>query len=441
MPWWRDKTLLIAIGVGLLLRFIPLVLWMDNPCTNDECGYLNMADDLAAGDGMTRWSFGWVWAPGYVSFLAAHKLAFGYSDLGVITQGLLACLAPVLAYELARKHLDLRAARIAAWLFTLSPTIEFFAHHLWGDTLYLLWLLALLWGIDRAREGRLRDAVIPGIFLALCVLFRGIGQYLLPIAAMGLALGRPPRWLPKVGVMALTAVLLVAPYSMYASKKFGGFVISDVTFGANMWLGNNDFQPQTFDWGVGLPQAEYEELHESTGRKHCARKGRTVVEWDQCEKDNGWAWIDANRTEFARRIPLRMTQLFNPNSFLTRHIRKGFYGEMPAAIGHALGVVTIGFSLLAVWGGTIGAFGRGRSWLLPTTLAIVVYHLAAHAMFMGMTRYRMPLDAIWLIWAAGLLADPRATLAGLVGWRRWATLALLALAIPLCLWYLKKGFL
>lgn len=440
MPWWRDRILWIALILGLVVRVLPLMLWVDIPCTHDECGYIKLASRMADGEGMGRWSHGWVWAPGYVGFLALHQLLFGYASFGVGTQAVLVSASPILAYQLARKHLDLRAARIAAWLFTLSPTLQFFGHHWWGEAFYTLWILGALWGIDRARDGRLRDAVVPGVFIALCVYFRGVGQYLLPVLAIGMAIGRPPRFLSKIGVMALTAVLLVAPYSVYASKKFGGPMLTDMTFGANMWLGNNDFPPQTFDWGLNKSDEELKAYTDANGRPHCDRKGITAYEWDQCERDNGWAWIEANPGEFVRRIPLRMAQLFNPNSFLTRHVRKGLYPGLPPVLGEAMVLTTIGFSLLAVWGGTVGAFGRGRSWLLPTTLLVVLYHCGAHAVFVGLSRYRVPLDALWLIWAAGLLSDPRATLSGLVGWRRAAAVGLLVIAIPLCLWFLPLAY-
>lgn len=440
MPWWRDRTLLIALAVGLLLRVVPLLLWMDQPCTNDECGYLHLAHDMAEGQGMTRWSRGWVWAPGYVAFLALHEVLLGFADFGLASQVVLSLATPVLGYQLARKHLGLRAAHVAAWLLCVSPSLVFFATKAWGETLYTLWLVGVLWGLDRARDGRLRDAIVPAIFLALCVLFRGIGQYLLPLAALGLVWGRPPQALRKLAVMAATTAVLVAPYSLYASSKFGGFVLSEVTLGFNLWMGANDFPQPNFDHGVGYDRDTFTELSDELGRPTCARKDRSVVEWDRCEKANGVAWIRDNPGEYARRIPLRVAHMFNPNSFLIRQARIGRMPGLPTPLADGLGVLVILFSWLAIWGGTVAAFARLRGWLLVTSLAIVLYHLGAHALFIGMSRYRVPLDAIWLVWAAVLVAEPRATWASLQGWRRVACFITLALAIPLSLWFTVKGF-
>ena len=43
----------------------------------------------------------------------------------------------------------------------------------------------------------------------------------------------------------------MAPYSIYISKKMDAMVISDRTLGQMMWLGNNTFDPITFDYGNG----------------------------------------------------------------------------------------------------------------------------------------------------------------------------------------------
>jgi hypothetical protein len=70
-------------------------------------------------------------------------------------------------------------------------------------------------------------------------------------------------------------------------------------------------------------------------------------------------------------------------------------------------------SFVVLIGGTIGLFARGRGWFAVTSTLIVGYHVAAIACLAGLSRYRVPLEPLWMVYAAALLADPRGT---------WATL-------------------
>ena len=92
-----------------------------------------------------------------------------------------------------------------------------------------------------------------GILLGGCVLFRGVATYMLPIFMGALLWGRLRQraaW-KQAAILCVATMLTVAPYSFYASSKFGTFMVSDRTLGQMMWLGNNDFKPVTFDWGNG----------------------------------------------------------------------------------------------------------------------------------------------------------------------------------------------
>lgn len=426
----RDPWLWGALVVGLVLRALPWVIWPQTGCLGDECIYLSLADAMAKGQGMVQsTTLPFVWAPGYVAFLALHQILLGQAFYALGTQIIGFGGTQLLAYLLARDHLDLRAGRIAAWLYGVSPTLAFFAGHMWTESLYLTLLLAILFALGKARERGVAWAVVPGVLIALCVLTRGVATYLIPIFLIAYVARR--QW-KHATVTALAAMLCIAPYSLYASKKFGGPMLVDTTLGQNVWLSNNDFRLVTFDYGVGQGQAEYRRLLES-GRPMCPTEMEPVP-WGACQKATGMAWIRDNPDLFVARIPERLAYLFNPNSFVTRHARAVYRPPKPIADAWCIAVIL--FSLATVWGGTAGAFSRGRTWLFPVSLGIVLYHCAVVAVLFGSTRFRVPLDGLWLIWLAGFLAAPKTTLRG---WRLAAVVAILALAIPLTLWYLPVG--
>jgi hypothetical protein len=71
-----------------------------------------------------------------------------------------------------------------------------------------------------------------------------------------------------------------------------------------------------------------------------------------------------------------------------------------------------------------------------------VYTVATIAIMYGMTRFRLPLEALWSVYLAMFLADPRGCVSAL--WSSPWRLAGAALTLPplfvLMLWYLPTGF-
>jgi hypothetical protein len=141
------------------------------------------------------------------------------------------------------------------------------------------------------------------------------------------------------------------------------------------------------------------------------------VRQDACEVAAGRAWILEHPGEFLARAPLRLAQTLNPHSFLTRHLRTGKWAGVPAVAREALVVLVPLWSVFAMVGGTLGltAFVQDprRKHVALLTAAVLGYHLLAVAALAGLTRYRVPLEPLWLVWAAGLVTRPREAAAAL----------------------------
>ena len=442
MARYGDRWLVAAAVVALALRLVPMLIWMDKPCVRDECTYQEIARAFLAGKGMIGTN-GWLWAPAYPLLMAAHTAVFGLPGSIEITQVILGAVSTVMLYDLTRGELGQKAARISAWLYALNPTFIFYASSLWSETIYSTLLLGAILSLRWARHGGGERGWAPGVLAGACVLFRGVATYMLPIFVLALVWGRVrsrQAWAAAVGCV-LAAALVVAPYSFYATQKFGGLVVSDRTMGQMMWLGNNDFPPMAFDWGSGQLSKRAYERYEHRGRKHCGFK-RDPVRQDTCEAAAGKAWILANPVAFLERIPVRVSQMLTPHSFLTRHLRWGRWRGMPQEVDEALIVSVVGFSFLTLVGGTIGIGARGRSWYAATAACLVLYHVAAIAVLAGLSRYRLPLEPLWTVFVGGLLADPRGAWAALKTDRlRLVTTAVLSLAlIAVMLRYLPAGW-
>ena len=449
-----DKGLATALAVGAALRIGALEAWSRRPCVRDECTYRDLAASILRGEGMVG-TRGWLWAPGYPSLIAAHAQLVSRMNAVMWTQVAVALLTVGLLWRFTYAHFGARAATIAAFLLALNPTHVFYASSLWSECFYTALLFGLVTAVGWVRHeppggtapppartpwGR---AAILGALLGACVLFRGVATYLLPCVALALVWG---RW--RVGVawrsalaMALAAAVVVAPYSAYASRKFGAFVISDRTLGQMMWLGDNDYPPISFDYGNGPLSDEAFDAITATGRAHCPFE-KDPAQQDACEVRNGLRWIEANPGTFLARIPLRLAQMFTPHSLLTRNLRSGRWAGLPALVDEAIIVAVADFSMLTVIGGVVGGCARGRGWFAASSSLIVAYHMAAIACLAGLSRYRVPLEPLGMVYAAGLLADPAAAFAALRSSRGRAVAAgVLGLGfLALMLWFLPAGW-
>ena len=455
-PWWNDKSLLSAVVVGIAIRVLPLLLWLDWVCVRDECTYSKISRRIVDGEGMVG-SAGWLWAPGYPMIVAVHRWFTGVSGSTKVTQIVAAAVCTVLLYRLVeRVYRDWddvhrrRSARIAAWMYALSPHMIFFSISLWSEVLYGTLLLALLLTLDKAREalptlssGWLKGAALVGVMGGICVLFRGVATYMLPIFAVTFLWGRLRSLgaYKQVAVMLLGAVLTVAPYSMYISKKFEATIVSDRTLGQMMWLGNNDFSPVTFDYGNGYLSQRAFKRHTSQGRKQCAGR-KKVIKRDACNTENGKQWIFDNPKEFFMRMPLRVAQMLNPNSLMTRHLRWGSWRGLPQWVDELLILAQACVSGFVLIGGAFALVARGRGGHGLVTGLILLYHCAAIAALAGLTRYRVPLEPLLMVYGAGLLSRPRQVWESFVSekWRIALGVVVMAWVIPLVLWFLPAGW-
>jgi hypothetical protein len=459
MRWTRDRWLWAAILVGLALRVLPLVFWYDDSCVRDECTYIKLGKRMADGQGMTA-SAGWLWAPGWPTLVGVFSWLTGWGSVVVALSIPVSAANQVLLYQLAQRVFggasedrQLVAARVAAWMYGVSLHQAFFAQRMWSEVVYTCVLLGGLMLFVRARDAvdmdRRRDALVGagllGVAIGVCVLFRGVAQYMMPVFVVGLLWGRLRRAAAWAQVPAMVAgmALVVAPYSIHATEKFETFVLTDRTLGQMMWLGNNDYPPITFDYGNGQLSHRAFNRHKEGGRPVCAKRTK-ALELDACQTEGGKVWILAIKGEFLRRMPMRVAQLLNPHSLLTRHLRWNRYPGMGLITREVLILTQAVANLVVMFVGAFGLVTRGRRARGVVIAGILLYHVAAIAALAGLTRYRVPLEPLLMLYAAGVFADWPGTKAALsegpLRWRLLLTVATLAVLTPLILWYLPAAW-
>lgn len=453
--WSRDPWLWTALGVGLLVRVLPLVVFPHFDCLRDECIYRGMANDIVAGHGLTVSNKGWLPSPGYPYLLAYMKIWFGSVQVVKAIQiaASLACVA--FLYGIGHEVADRRTARLSAFLFALNPTIAWFTNTMWIETLYIFFLLAAAVAMMQAwRDERWLPGAVSGLMMGGAILFRGVATYLPPfwvLAAVYPEEGDPfsleawtrsarRRWKP-VAAFLVTTVLTVAPYSIYGSRTYGGFMVTDATVGHVLYLGNNDYPPLTFDYGNGMLTQPLYAKYLATGRRPC-RRDVPPVQSSKCEVREALLWIQHHPDTFVARIPMRIAQLLNPHSFLTRHVRWGYWPGLPWLVKETIvvGIALLSAALTVL--GTAAAWGRARGPYAMMAVGTTAYTVLTIAVMYGMTRFRLPLEALWTVYLAMFLASPRATIDALreAPWRATGLVLTLPPLLALMAWYAPTGF-
>ena len=115
---------------------------------------------------------------------------------------------------------------------------------------------------------------------------------------------------------------------------------------------------------------------------------------------------------------------------------------MPQWMDELLVLWQVAGSLLVMWAGMVGLTTRGRGAQGGVIFSILLYHVAAISVLAGLSRYRVPLEPLLMIYAAGLLSDPKAAWAEATRapWRLGAAAVCLGLVMWLSLWYLPAGW-
>jgi 4-amino-4-deoxy-L-arabinose transferase-like glycosyltransferase len=423
------RALLLVVAAGLLVRLIFMVMVVGMPCSHDQCEYLALASGMAAGRGWQPHD-GYLWPPGFISFLALCRSLFGDSLTAPrLLQVLLSTATIPMMFLLGRRFHGRKAGLAAALVFALYPNLVGFTHLLWPATLYIFWFtLAATLLLAPPQQAR-RGVLAAGLCLGVAALVRGQALYFAPLAATWLIFSVPRPQRP--GRLTLAALLMAAtlvpvlPWTVHNALTYQRFLLLDSTVGRNLYIGTNVPPPSNWDYGFD----DRRRVH--GGRQRCTQEN--IVDADRCEVRNAITFAAGHPGLMIRRVPLKWADLLNPSSFVIRHARLDRYPHRFSTLQlAAFTLVTAGAWMAVAVLGLLGLIllppwpGRGLM------VALLLYHLGLHALTFGMTRFRLPMVPFLILAGAPLLVGSWRPLAA-AGKLRLA-LAAVALALLAGLW-------
>jgi putative effector of murein hydrolase LrgA (UPF0299 family) len=217
-------ALLLVLLLAALLRVASALTLGDvERLHGDEGYYVRAARSLVAGDGYP----GALRPPGYPAFVAA-ALALGGGSLRAarMVQIGVALLGVALVGAIVRRRFGAGAAALSALLAALDPTLIFYSHLFWSETLVATLLLGALFCLDRFDLER-RDVWLAaaGVILGAAVLTRDMLLFFVP-AVVGwtwLVPGgaRPSIALRRAALVVVPVLLLVVPWMLRNQALLG----------------------------------------------------------------------------------------------------------------------------------------------------------------------------------------------------------------------------
>ena len=235
---WLWAAFALAIGVRI-------AVWIAVPRTtllSDEGEYLSAAQWLAYGRGFAWYlDYFWTRAPLYPLLVSFILRAGGNPTWVAAIQSALSLSHVLLVWLIARRLWPQHraVANIAAVLVAVALPLATATMMILTETLYLTLMLTILWlavGFSIAQPSIWRATAI-GILLALATLTRGMTIVYIPMLVVWMRYGGGTVGVDRVRatlVMLCACVTFVAPWSIYASRTYGGVVLVDTTGAYNL---------------------------------------------------------------------------------------------------------------------------------------------------------------------------------------------------------------
>lgn len=352
----------------------------------DEITYSTLGHRFVQGFGLTfpeNW-YPWIKAnapQSYFSdtisyYLAGIYAVFGYEPLAArLVTGFLSTVAVGLIYLLAKRLFGRTVGLVAAGIAAVYAYLIYYGVTLVTEPLFILTLLvAMVVTYSLLDKPALWKWVVLGVFLALAVLLR-MAVVFFVIALLGWLVLRIKRQRWYVLIPLLVIVLAVAPFTYENYRMWGRFLLLEANFGHVFWNGNHP---------------------DSLGNFHPYRV--FPIPSDVLALNND---VDITNELLRRGI---QNVLNNPGMFamLTITRLREFFLFWPTAesdlLANFLRVTSFGimwpFALTGLW------LSR-RQWreLLPIYIFMVM-HTGVYAVTWTMIRYRVPLDAFLIPFAA-----------------------------------------
>lgn len=427
--------LIIVLVVSVMLRILASLYFGNEvvklPGTFDQISYHNLALRVLNGHGFT---FGQTWWPitpadeptAHWSYLYTLYLVIVYAISGnqpliarLIQAVLVGILQPLFAYFIGRRLFGDIPGLLAAALSAVYIYFFYYAANLMTEPFYITAILASLYFSIRLVDSSTSDdphrffnryqyAFALGVTLGLTVLFRQLFVLFIPFIFIWIwwagRRGNKKSIIPKLTIAGLLIVLMVLPFTIYNYMRFDRFVLLNTNAGFAFYWANHPIYGTKYlpllpaeigSYSDLIPQ-ELRHLDEAALDQALLKLGFEIV------IDDPIRYIQLSLA----RIPFYF--MFWPTSdsgTLSNISRVASFGVMwPFMLYGWLMSIYKEISRPGTSPLRSRIFDFLASPVFLLSLFILVYS-GIHLLSWSLIRYRLPVDAVWLVFAAYGIMD------------------------------------
>jgi hypothetical protein len=341
---------------------------------------------------------------------------FGYHPLVArLLQAVLAgILMPWLGYRLGRRHFSHQVGMVTAGLMAVYIYFVYYAATLMTETFYIiaiLWTLDLVGQLGQAPTARnfagplsqtqyLKLSVGLGLALAVAVLLRQVFLLFIPVL-LGWLFWRSYRHQVRqvkqiAGVLLIATAILVmavAPWTVRNYRAFSSFVLLNTNAGFAFFWGNHPIHGYNFISVLPVDGPSYVDLIPSE------LWGLNEAEMDRALLKRSFTTIQADP---GRYLILSFSRI------------KDYFQFWPTPESSRISNLSRILSFGVLWPfmlyGFVANFRRSLSTETLILYLFVITYTVLHLLSWALIRYRLPVDAILLIFAGTALVAIKAKL-------------------------------
>jgi hypothetical protein len=427
-----DRKIILAIIVVAALLRLASALYQGNTVTDlpgiyDQISYDGLARRVISGHGFSFAEAHWPatrageptahWSYLYTIYLVAIYKIFGtFPLMARLIQALIAGIfQTLLLWRIGTRLFNRNVGLVAAALNAIYIYFFYYAGSLVTETFYIT---AVLWVFDvslRIVAADRSDAQVEsrikqwqwlelGLALGVTILFRQVFLLFMPFLFLWLwwnvrkaDAANTNIWLKRLhwyslkGLLSATIilVLMIIPCTIRNYRAFGTFVLVNTNAGYAFFWGNHPIYGTNFipllpagtEGYYSLIPVELRSLNEAELDKALLKRGIQFV----VDDPKRFILLSVSRTrEFFKFWP-------SPESSLLSNIsRVGSFG------------IFLPFMVYGLWLGVTRAWKSGNNdmrWDVGLLIIFVVVYTAMHLFSWALIRYRLPVDAVLLIFA------------------------------------------
>jgi 4-amino-4-deoxy-L-arabinose transferase-like glycosyltransferase len=418
----QGKILLVIIGISVLLRVAAAIYLgnqvVDLPGTNDQVSYHNLALRVLQGHGFS-FGVGWWpftaanaptahWSYLYTLYLVVVYTLFGPNPLAarLIQAVLVGILQPYLAYLVGRQVFSQVVGLVAAAITAIYAYFIYYAACLMTESYYIIAILASFYFAFRlvplqvfsagntpeSNSPPLKFAIFLGLSLGAAILFRQLFLLFIPFLFLWLLLAGRKQVVPLF-VSGAIILLMILPATVFNYARFNRFVLVNTNAGFAFFWGNHPI------YGTHFQPILTDETYQSLIPVEL--RGLDEAALDQALLQRGLRFIIDDPKRYLllsiSRIPSYFEFLPSPDSGMISNVSR---------------VISFGLFLPFMLAGVVISFFQQPSpfKLRPPSRQLLLYlfmliYTAIHVLTWTLVRYRLPVDAILIIFAGLALVE------------------------------------